>query len=88
MTVRQALHKLVDSLPERELPTATRVLEALSLPGAGRPADEVAGSLAAAPFDDEPDDDDFDGGLSTARQEASEGQLVPHEEMKREFGLP
>ncbi len=30
MAAREALHRLVDSLPENDLPTAARVLEALS----------------------------------------------------------
>jgi hypothetical protein len=73
---------LVDALPDRDLPTANRVLEALSLT-----MDPVARSLVMAPLDDEPDDDDFDGGLSEARQEAEEGRLMSHEEAKRELGL-
>ena len=83
MAVREALYRLVDALPERDLQTAVRVLEALSLTA----ADPVERSLAAAPLDDEPDDDDFDHGLTEARQEALEGELVPHEQVKREFGL-
>ncbi len=51
------------------------------------PADPVADRVAAAPFDDEPDDDDFDGGLTEARREAEDGQLVSHEEIQRELGL-
>jgi len=31
MAAREALHRLVDTLPEPDLPTAVRVLEALSL---------------------------------------------------------
>ncbi len=31
MAAREALHRLVDTLPEPDLPTAARVLEALSL---------------------------------------------------------
>ncbi len=31
MAAREALHRLVDALPEPDLPTATRILEALSL---------------------------------------------------------
>jgi len=46
MTARQALQHLVDDLPEREIPTAKRVLEALSLTdGRGRP---TTGSPPAA----------------------------------------
>jgi len=82
MTARQALHHLVDDLPEREVPTAKRVLEALSLAG-----DPIHRSLMSAPFDEEPDDDDFDGGLTEARREAREGNFVSHEAVKRELGL-
>jgi hypothetical protein len=82
MSGREMLHKLVDALPERDVPTASRVLEALSFT-----TDPVARSLVLAPFDDEPDDDDFDGGLTEARQEAVEGRLISHEEMKRKLGL-
>lgn len=70
MTARQALHHLVDDLPEREIATAKRVLEALSLTG-----DRVVQSLMSAPFDTEADDDDSDGGLTEARREAREGNL-------------
>ena len=82
MPGREALHKLVDALPESDLPTASRVLEALSLS-----ADPVERSLATAPFDDEPDTDDEDGGLTEARREAREGKLIPHDEVKRELGI-
>ncbi len=82
MSPRDTLHKLVDALPEEELPTATRVLEALRAT-----ADPVLRALLAAPDDDEADDDDFDGGLSEARREAREGKTLSHEEVKRELGL-
>lgn len=76
---REALHHLVDRLPEYRLATAREVLEAL---GSVSP---LARSLAKAPIDDEPDDDDFDGGLTEAREEA--GQEIPHEEAMRQLGL-
>lgn len=83
MDGRDTLHKLVDALPERDVPAVSRILEALNLT-----ADPVARSLAMAPIDDEPDDDDFDGGLTEARREADEGRLLSHDEVKRELGLP
>ncbi|HSK77499.1 MAG TPA: hypothetical protein VLQ45_13700 [Thermoanaerobaculia bacterium] len=75
---REALHQLIDDLPEQDLPIATRVLEALRATG-----DPVLRALLSAPIDDEPDNDDFDGGLSEARREAREGQTISHEEIKR-----
>ncbi len=82
MAARDVVHRLVDAVPERVLPAVARILEALALT-----VDPVERSLAIAPPDDEPDDDDFDGGLTEARQEALEGKVVSHEEVKREFGL-
>lgn len=43
MSPRDALHRLVDDLPEKELPTATRVLEALRRPHLTGDAPEAAG---------------------------------------------
>jgi hypothetical protein len=43
--------------------------------------------LASAPLDDEPDDDDFDGGLTKARGEASTGQTISHEELLHRLGI-
>lgn len=79
---RQALHRLIDDLPEQDLSVATRVLEALRAT-----SDPVLRALMSAPLDDEPDDDDADGGLSEARREAREGKGLSHEEVKRELGL-
>jgi predicted transcriptional regulator len=79
MGARDTLHQLVNELPEEDLPTAERVLQALSA------TPHV--SLNDAPLDDEPDDDDFDGGLTEARADAEAGRVVPHEEVKRRWGL-
>jgi hypothetical protein len=82
MTAREALHRIIDDLPEGDLPVVTRVLEALQTT-----ADPVLHALLTAPLDDEADDDDFDGGLSQARKELAEGQGVSHEEVMSELGL-
>lgn len=81
MTTKERLHRLVDSLPERDLDTAARVLEALQAMG-----DPVARTLDSARDDDEPDDDNFDGGLSEARAEAEAGLGTPLDEIPRELG--
>ena len=78
MTTREMLHVIVDKLPETELTTAARILIALD-----KPADELQILLAAAPLDDEPDDDDFDGGLTEARS----GKTISHEELIRRLGI-
>lgn len=85
MTVKERLHRLVDTLPEGELHTAERFLEYLrDVPDA---ADPVLWAHLHAPIDDEPDNDDVDGGLTEARAEMWAGKAVPHEEVKRMFGL-
>jgi len=82
MSPRETLYQLIDQLPEEDLSTAKRILQAL---GATAAAPQV--SLDEAPLDDEPDDDDFDGGLNEARADVEAGRVVPHEEMKRRWGL-
>jgi hypothetical protein len=42
-------------------------------------AEELRRKLDSAPLDDEPDDDDFDGGLTEARGQTP----IPHEEVRR-----
>jgi hypothetical protein len=43
--------------------------------------------LAEAPFDDEPDRDDDDDGLTEARAEAERGGGISTEELERRLGL-
>lgn len=78
MTTREMLHEIVDKLPETELITAARILIALD-----KPLDPLQMLLANAPADDEPDDDDFDGGLTEARA----GETISHEELLRRLGI-
>jgi hypothetical protein len=75
------LHQLVDELPADEISTAERILQALSATAAPHVP------LEGAPLDTEPDDDDFDGGLTEARADAEAGRVVSHEEVKRRWGL-
>lgn len=82
MTRRQALHQLIDDLPEQKLPAVTRVLESLRVA-----SDPVLEALLQAPIDDEPDDDDFDGGLSEARRQSQAGQGISQAEVRRRLGL-
>ncbi|HEX3551600.1 MAG TPA: hypothetical protein VIA62_00045 [Thermoanaerobaculia bacterium] len=82
MNGRKALHRLIDDLPEQDLPVVVRVLEALRAT-----SDPVLRALLSAPVDNERDEDDVDGGLSEARREAREGKGISHEEVKRELGL-
>ena len=80
MTQREALHHLLDELPENDLSTVSRILRATA-------GDPLSQKLDQAPLDDEPDDDDFDGGLREARREAEAGQGLSTAELRRELGL-
>jgi hypothetical protein len=82
MAGREALHRLIDELREEDLPAVSRVLQALHDTN-----DPLAMTLEAAPPDDEPDDDDFDGGLTEARRDADAGRGITTEELRRELGL-
>jgi hypothetical protein len=55
------------------LVTAARILTALE-----QPIDPLKVALANAPLDDEPDDDDFDGGLTEA---LAETEFLSHDEV-------
>ena len=81
MSDRATLHRLLDALPEEDLPTAERVLAGLSAT-----ADPVTRALLLAPVDDEPDDDDDDGGLTDARAEVERGDVLTTEELQHELG--
>jgi hypothetical protein len=81
MSPREALHRLVDDLPDGDLPTASRVLEALR-----DTSEPVRQTLNHARLDDEPDEDDADGGLTEARKDAEAGRGLTTEELRRELG--
>ena len=82
MTEREKLLQIVERLPERDISVAHRVLSALACAPT-----QVAQSLLLAPLDDEPDDDDFDGGLTEALREVEAGDVLPAEEVKRVLGI-
>ena len=70
------LHELVDDLPQTEILAAEHILRALQ----DAAAERFLRAIESAPLDDEPDDDDFDGGLTEARSEES----ISHEEARRQ----
>jgi hypothetical protein len=71
-TSREQLHRLVDELPESEIARFEQSLNDLL-------AERMQRTLESAPLDDEPDDDDLDGGLTEARGETP----IPHEDVRR-----
>lgn len=78
--IRDALHNLVDRIPEAELAAAKRFMEYLATSPAYRAA-------LSAPPDDEPATEADARAIARARDDIQEGRLIPHEEVLREFGL-
>ena len=76
MTTREALHALIDELPEDELPLAEARLRALG----------TEDHLAGVPFDDEPYTDE-DAKVSDERWASyRRGEYVPRTEAQRQLG--
>jgi hypothetical protein len=80
---RESLHRLIDELPEVDLPTAARVLEALHAT-----ADPVSQALDHAPEDDEPETAEEAAAVASAWQERRRGESLTTEEVRRKLGLP
>ena len=76
---KERLHRLVESLPVREVHAAERFLEFLN----GAATDPVLRALVDAPVDDEPEDDDERAAAEQARADVAAGRLVSHEEARR-----
>ncbi|HSY47398.1 MAG TPA: hypothetical protein VLC46_01165 [Thermoanaerobaculia bacterium] len=79
---RTKLHDLVESLPSEDVPTALRVLEALS-----SSSDPVPLALRDIPIDDEPETEEERAAVAEARREIEEGKGIPHDEAMRRLGL-
>jgi predicted transcriptional regulator len=73
---RTKLHDLVESLDSEDVPTAVRVLEALS--SSSVPLSEV-------PIDDEPETEAERAAVAEARREIEEGKGIPHDEVMRTY---
>ena len=80
MTIKETLHRLVDELPETELPTAKRFLEYLR-----NMDDPMVKALMEAPNDDEPLTAEEAEGADEAWQEYLRGEAISAEEAKREL---
>jgi len=79
MTTREALYRLVDSIPAAQLDDARQRLEPL--------IDPVLAALANAPYDDEPETDEERAAVAEGRAALDAGDFVSLEEVRREFGL-
>jgi predicted transcriptional regulator len=79
MTTREALYRLVDSIPEKQLDDARKALEPL--------ADPVLAALANARYDDEPETGEERAAVAEGRAALDAGDFVTMEEVRRELGL-
>jgi len=77
MTTKEALHRLIEAIPEAGLDDARRALEPL--------ADPLLLVLASAPTDDEPTTPDEGAGSEEAWQQYLRGEARPWEEVRREL---
>jgi predicted transcriptional regulator len=79
---RTKLHDLIESLTSEDVPTALRILEALS-----SSSDRVPLALRDVPIDDEPETEEERAAVAEARREIEEGKGIPHDEVMRRLGL-
>ena len=77
---RDALHDLIDRIPEEDLLAARRFLEFLAVGPVYRAA-------FTAPPDDEPITEADAAAIRNAQTEVREGKVTPHDEILREFGV-
>jgi hypothetical protein len=82
MSARDSLHRLIDELPESELPAAERFLNYLHAT-----ADPVLKALFEAPLDDEPETEEERRAVKEAREELARGEVRTLEDVRRELGV-
>jgi hypothetical protein len=76
---KERAHELIDRLPARQLPAVVGVLEAM--------LDPLSLSLVSAPVEEEEITTETAASLDRARASLARGEGIPHEEIRREFGL-
>lgn len=76
---RQQAHALLDLLPDEKLNAVRSLLEVMVEP--------LSRSLAQAPVEDEEINSETAAALDRARASLARGEGIPHEEIRREFGL-
>jgi hypothetical protein len=81
MTTKEALHQLVDSLPDGALDAAERHLRALQTD------DPVVRAHLLGPLDDEAETEEERRAVDEARADLQAGRVVSMDQIKREFGV-
>lgn len=82
MTTKDRLHRVLDTLPDSDLPTVARVLDALA-----QTADPARWTLDTAPLDDEPYTDEERAAVAEGWEDVRAGRVRSSGEVKRELGL-
>ena len=82
---RQQAHVLLDQLGPAQFDAVAHLLEVLSH-GDGE-IEPLSLSLARAPIEDEELKPEFAESLERSYRSMAEGNVIPHEEILREFGL-
>jgi len=76
---REQAHALLDMLPDEKL-TAVRSLLAVMV-------EPLSRALASAPVEEEEVTAETAAALDRARASLARGEVIPHEDIRREFGL-
>ena len=75
---REEVHRLVELVPDQDLPTVRRMLAGLA-----RDVDPVSWALEHAPADDEPVTQEDIEAEAEASEDIAAGRVYPHDEAKR-----
>ena len=81
MQTRDRLHRLIDELPESQLPVVERFLT-----GRGAGPNPILQALADAPEDDEPLTPEDEAAIEEAYRDLAAGNVVPNDELWRRLG--
>jgi len=76
---RQQAHFLLDALPDEKVPPVRGLLEVM--------IETLSKSLAKASVEEEDLNEETAAALDRARASLARGEGIPHEEIRREFGL-
>jgi hypothetical protein len=76
---REQAHALLDMLPVEKLTAVRSLLEVMVEP--------LSRSLASAPVEEEEITSETAAALDRARASLARGEVIPHEDILREFGL-
>jgi hypothetical protein len=76
---RQQAHALLDMLPDEKLNVVRNLLEVM--------VERLSRSLALAPEEEEKITAETGAALDRARAPLARGEGIPHDEIRREFGL-